>query len=1070
MHPVPFAELVNRIIGEYRLHQSIFGIPQAQFFKDDEKHHITIFGRQAHTALGPAAGPHTQLAQNIITSYLVGGRFIELKTVQQKDDFALTGAVGKPCIDCTDEGYNVEWSSEYTLPKAWDEYCKAYIILCLLDALSSNGKFEEPSFIFNMSVGYTLDGIKTPKMQKFIDSMIDAKKDPRFSQYLADLDALLLDNIFEGTSWEGKEKKLSGLTAKIDGHICNNVTISTMHGCPPKEIEAICSYMLTQKRLHTYVKLNPTLLGYDAVRKILDTNGFAYISLKRESFEKDLQFNDALSMLHRLFDLGKSLHLEFGVKLTNTLGSINNLGRLPGEEMYMSGRALLPISVTVAAKLSEAFGGGLPISYCGGVSSFTVEELFEAGIRPLTLATDMLHPGGYAKLLQMAKQLGKSKAWDKTGVDSKALALLSEKACSGKFRPVIKASRSKEQLKIGRDLPLTDCYIAPCQVACPIHQPIPEYVQLVGEGRYSDALALIYNTNPLPGITGYICDHQCQEQCTRNEYEGAVQIREMKRIALEKGFADYKKEWEGPTEKSTIKAAIIGAGPAGLAAAFFLARSGFDTTVFEREKDAGGVVRHVIPGFRIPQKIVEDDISFIKAHGVRFVFSAKKEQLGIASLKEEGYSYIFYAIGSEKDNDIGISGDGVTTSLSFLNSYRKDPSGVRLGGSVVVVGGGNTAMDSARAAKRLSGVTSVTIVYRRSEEEMPADHEEFEACLSEGIKCIFLANPIRLEEKKLLLSKMRLGEKDASGRRMATATEKTISIPCDSLITAIGEKADTVALKQFGLPVTSKGWPEVDKETMRTGLEGVYVIGDAQSGPSTVVSCIASAQKAVDDAIEHVLGPDDEHEHEHGHCDCEDPHHGDDDECDEDEEEEDLSAEELEQLTADENAYFAELYQKKTIMRESKSFSCTDFAANEAKRCMECSYLCNKCVDVCPNRANVAVDVRNCAVFDNPFQIVHIDAYCNECGNCETFCPYSGGPYKKKFTIFSSQDDFEKSENDGFFGEGEDVTIRQGGKVYQAAFDSEGNLGGEEGVTDEVAALIEEIYTSYSYLLGPVED
>jgi len=137
---------------------------------------------------------------------------------------------------------------------------------------------------------------------------------------------------------------------------------------------------------------------------------------------------------------------------------------------------------------------------------------------------------------------------------------------------------------------------------------------------------------------------------------------------------------------------------------------------------------------------------------------------------------------------------------------------------------------------------------------------------------------------------------------------------------------------------------------------------------------------------------------------------------------------------------------------------------------MECSYLCNKCVDVCPNRANVAVDVRSLGMFDNPFQIVHLDAYCNECGNCETFCPYSGGPYKKKFTIFSDKESFEKSENSGFYRDGEGgLVIRQDGKIYHASFDKDGNLGGDEGVSEETAALVTTLFETYSYLLGPVE-
>jgi putative selenate reductase len=353
MRPVPFVELLNRIVNEYRNHGTIFSIGEDLFYHDKGENELSIFGQTCSTALGPAAGPHTQLAQNIVASYLVGGRFIELKTVQILD----TLEVDKPCIDARDEGYNVEWSTEFTLPKAADEYIKAWYILHVLDAAINNREFGKPSFIFNMSVGYNLEGIKTPRMQAFIDTMIDAGKDERFAQYRNELETLLKERLFEGTPWEGKEEKLLRTIDNVSPNITPSVTLSTMHGCPPAEIEAICSYMLKEKHLNTYVKLNPTLLGFENVRRILDNLGYDYITLKRESFDNDLQYPDAIKMLHRLVDLAKEKGLGFGVKLTNTLGSVNDQEHLPGEEMYMSGRALLPLSTNVGLLLSKEFDG-----------------------------------------------------------------------------------------------------------------------------------------------------------------------------------------------------------------------------------------------------------------------------------------------------------------------------------------------------------------------------------------------------------------------------------------------------------------------------------------------------------------------------------------------------------------------------------------------------------------------------------------------------------------------------------------------------------------------------------------
>jgi putative selenate reductase len=1070
MRPVPFGELINRISGEYRNQNSIFGLSKDQFFKDDRKKSIDVFSQSCTTPVGPAAGPHSQLAQNIITSYLAGARFVEVKTVQIMD----TLEIPKPCIDARDEGYNTEWSTEYTLEKAWDEYAKAWIICYLIEALMNKGEVTEPTFIFNMSVGYDLAGIKTPKMQKYIDSMMDASLNPKFNEYLEELDALLKEkDLFAGSDWAGMEDKMADLPSKISKNIVKGVTLSTMHGCPPKEIEAICTYMLTEKKIDTFVKLNPTLLGYDKVREILDGLGYDYLHLSRTSFEKDLQYTDAVAMLHRLVDVAKENGRQFGVKLTNTLGSVNDQGFLPGDEMYASGRALMPISVNVAAKLSREFDGTLPVSYSGGANALTISDIFETGIRPITVATDMLHPGGYSRMAQMATILSKSKYWDMDKIDVEKLNKLADTCLSSKY--LDKAFRGTDKVAVDEKLPMFDCYIAPCQEACPIHQDIPDYVELMAEGKYAEALTVIYMKNPLPYITGLICDHQCQTCCSRKDYEGSVQIREIKKLAVENGFKGFKDMWV-TSEKSDFKVAVIGAGPAGLSAAFFLARSGFQVQIFEKEETAGGVVRNVIPEFRIPEEAINSDVEFIKANGVDIKFGATKEETKVEALKKAGYDYIFFAIGTEKDNPYSLKGgdDIVIEALPFLRSFRLGSDGVKLGKHVVILGAGNVAMDAARAAKRADGVEDVTIVYRRTVKEMPADMEEYEYTLEDGIKYLFLTNPSEYNDGVLTLNKMELGEPDESGRRRPVATDETFTMPCDSIITAIASHVDTDMTNYYGLPCDERGRVVYDKDTLESPLEGVYLVGDMTTGPSVVVKCIASARKGVEALLDTILGKEDSSEESCGcgdpDCECEHDHDHDEESCgcgcgDDDDDDVDMEA-----VIAEENRYYKELRDKKGKITEQVSADAKNFLETEGLRCNECSYLCNKCVEVCPNRANITVDVRNTGIFTDPFQIVHIDAYCNECGNCETFCPYIGAPYKDKFTLFSRRDDFENSTNSGFLAEGQDITIRLDGKLYQCQFNGEGLLEGDEGVSDEVAAIIEEIYLSYSYLLGEVED
>ena len=1041
MRPIPFGELLTRIMGEFRNHDSIFSIDKAQFYKDDRKNTVNVFSQSCTTPMGPAAGPHTQLSQNIVASYLVGARFIELKTVQIMDHLE----IAKPCIDARDEGYNVEWSTEYTLEKAYDEYLKAWIVLHMIESAMEGKVVEKPSFIFNMSCGYNLEGIKQEKMQIFIDSMIDAGKKPLFDEYINEAKALLDDGILEGSDWEGREECVRKTLDKISRNICPSVTVSTMHGCPPKEIEAICSYLLTEKKLDTFVKLNPTLLGYDTVRKVLDDLGFNYVVLKRESFEHDLQLSDAKAMLHRLVELAGKEGRKFGVKLTNTLGNVNPQDVLPGDERYGSGRILLPLSTRVALILSEEFNGTLPISYSGGVSALSVKELFEIGIHPITLATDMLHPGGYAKMKQLCEICKEApEAWKKETIDVSRLRKFVETVSSPKGIAG-KEFRGTNSSKVGTPLSLFDCYVAPCVEACPIHQPIPEYVALAGEGRLAEALSLIYTSNALPNITGWICDHQCQNHCTRMDYEGPVQIREVKRIAAEKGFDEFKASmWEKPDEPADVKAAVIGAGPAGLAAAYFLALAGFDTSVFEKEKNAGGVVANIIPEFRIPLEAVEKDVQFIKDNGVKFNFGTEKT---IKELRDEGFEYIFVGVGATASNDPHVSGNGPRESaISFL-LRSKNGEKIDLGKNVVVVGGGNTAMDAARMAIRTQGVESVTVVYRRSQSEMPADREEYEMALSDGVKFLFLANPSDVTDGIMNVKKMVLGEKDASGRRKPVESGETFSLDCSYMISAIGEKADQNVLDAIGV-----------------GEEGkVYIIGDTKTGPSTVVRCIASAQSAVDDAIdkvyEDILSQDDDEKE----CDCEGECT-----CSSQEEEVREEDEDIDEIRSEEDDFFASIREKKSSVLLSASKTSKDFLKTEAKRCLECSYYCNKCTEVCPNRANVMLDMRDTGLFDDPFQILHLDAYCNECGNCAAFCPHDGGPYLKKFTLFSRPDDFENSTNSGFYCENDQVKIRLDGKIIDGEIDKDGKLVAD--VPEEVKAMVETVFVSYSYLLGPVEE
>jgi len=1027
--PLPLDRLARWIFRDLEQAEAVMGLPRANLAVPGPRLASRVVGRELAAPLGVAAGPHTQLAQNIVASWLCGARFVELKTVQILDELT----VSRPCIDAADEAYNCEWSQELKLEQSYTEYLNAWV---LLHALAHARGLPGPGVIFSMSVGYNLEGIQSERVQAFIRAMRDAG-----AALPAAIDAVA-------------EAYPAVRDLDIPRQLSDQITLSTMHGCPPAEIERIARYLLTDLGVHTWVKLNPTLLGPERLRHHLNGVQRFDIDVPDAAFEHDPTFDDAMKMVRSLAATAMGRPQQFGLKLTNTLEVRNHRPVFPAAEkmMYLSGRALHPITLDLAHRVTEALAGQVTISFCGGADAENFPQLVADGLGPVTVCTDLLRPGGYARLQQYLANL--EAALDRAGVGDLAAyqraaadgmgprQALARHAAAVAGEPRYARRERPLAFKGPRPLQTFDCIAAPCVEACPAAQNIPDYLWEVAQGRPSASLDIILRTNPQPGITGSICEHPCTERCVRNFYDAPLAIREIKRFAFEAGKAAP----DATARPLGVKVAVVGAGPAGLAAATFLARMGFAVTLYEAKAGLGGMVSGVIPPYRLTAATIEGDLERLRALGVVVETGrALGRNLTLADLRRD-FSQVFLAIGAQRGKKLGIPGEatpGAQDALAFLDKVRAGaPTG--LGKRVLVVGGGNTAMDAARTSRRLVGEGgSVTIVYRRTRAEMPAEPGEVVDCDHEGVAIRELLSPARVVEEGgrvagLACAPLRLGERDASGRRRPVATgEPEVLVSADTILTAIGQEPVVDFLGGLEVKRKPDGALVVDPGTGETSLPGLYAGGDVSRGASSVIKAIADG-RAVADAIgrkhgvalppEPVLekspatGPLMEKKALQ------------------------LAPQTVPVLPVEERGGFAEV---------ARAFT-PESARAEAARCLDCDDLCSLCVTVCPNRANQAFAVEPMSLqlpaltarggrlelgpprpfrVDQKVQIAVIGDFCNECGNCDTFCPTAGAPYKEKPRFWVDAAGFAEARGDAYRmardGDALVLTARLGGKVHE---------------------------------------
>ncbi|MBP1705895.1 MAG: Glutamate synthase small chain [Chloroflexi bacterium] len=1042
-HPISMEQLTDWIFTELERKDSVFGISRAAVFVPRPSHPFRRreSGAELETPFGVAAGPHTQMAQNIVVAWLTGARVIELKTVQDLDELD----VHKPCIDVTDEGYNVEWSQELRVHESFDEYLRAWVLIHALHrALGFPG--DRPGVLFNMSVGYDLAGIRGPKVQWYLNAMTDASA---WLPAYVDIVARRCPSVRE---------------IEVPDRLSDSVTLSTMHGCPPDEIERISLYLLEDRGLHTQVKCNPTLLGPELVRGIVnDELGFGDVPIPDAAFGHDLRYEDAVPMFERLRRAAEARGVGFGLKLSNTL-EVENWRTVFDRDatMYLSGRALHPVTVNLASQLAEEFGGALPLSFAGGADCFNVADLLAGGVRTVTVCSDLLKTGGYLRLLQYSQVLeaaiGATGAGDLDGFVRRTAeaggldaggapvadcARFNLRRYADQVRTdwrYRKVSFRTDRSKTRRALGAFDCIEAPCVDECPVDQAVPRYMRAVRSGDLDKAVRITRLDNPLPAILGRVCDHLCENTCIRTHLDQPLAIRQMKRFIMEH---EARGGALAPPRSTAARVAIIGAGPAGLAAAGWLARAGVGVTILEEQPYPGGMVGGAIPAYRLPGVQIEQDLGVLARLGVEIHYGVRAGvDVTLDGLRADGFAAVFVAVGAQRGRRLGLPGEdaeGVLDGVTFLRGVREGRPAA-IGPRVGVVGAGDTAMDCARAARRL-GATAVSIVYRRTVDQMPADPEEIHAIREEGIGVVELARPVGLRVEGGRLAGLRCvrteyrGDRDAAGRKAPhDVPGSEFEIGLDTLVLAISQHAVLDLFGDASPALTPAGFIAVDPETLETSIPGVYAGGDvAGDGPSSIVRAAADG-KRVAAAVAARLG--------------------------------------VVMPAASEQARVASLAEVPDLMvrrarREYRvpirsspldrrdGFEETvlgyteEEAAREAARCLDCDRICSLCVGVCPNMALMTYEVTHVRAdlpvlragaagtvvadgvepftVDQGLQIAVLADFCNECGNCVTACPTSGRPYVDKPRLYLDRADFEAERDNAF--------MLLGGDAIEGRFD-----------------------------------
>jgi putative selenate reductase len=496
--PYPLDLLLDRIAHEWETRRRIFDLPTARFWKPSGEVDLMMdfMGRPAATPVGPAAGPHSQMAQNLVLGWLAGARVFELKTVQVLDDLD----IARPCIDMETVGFNIEWSQELSVDRSLEEYVKAWMIIEILrnwEPLRDHIGDPGPH-LFDMSVGYDLAGIRTEKVAGFIDAMEDATAEiERLRPLIPEPFAAFRDHEFPT-------------------RVSDTLTLSTFHGCPPDEIEAMVKHLMDRHGLDVIVKLNPTLLGFPRVVQLLQYDlAYSHIRLDRLSFVEDLEISRAVDLITDLERYAAGAGRRFGVKLTNTMVVNNDKGFLPADPMYMSGPPLHVLATSLLDDLLMTMpgtfkvaghDGPVQVSFSAGVAKENLSDTLGMGVAPATMCSDLLRPGGYGRLEPMLRRLERDMTaagagtlgewhrhqWEKAraaGFRGPAEAHMTEIVSGNKRSEYDLYSHEDPPRRVDHDLQMWGCVACNfCVTVCPndafFRLPTPEGMEVDGRQQY----------------------------------------------------------------------------------------------------------------------------------------------------------------------------------------------------------------------------------------------------------------------------------------------------------------------------------------------------------------------------------------------------------------------------------------------------------------------------------------------------------------------------------------------------------------------------------------------------------